>query len=84
MINGDIDLRPGDICRHGANAFPRYRVIHVSEGKVWLRDIDSGADAIVDASACGKVSHEPAPDQHPAPPEEGDSLESPPPGPGIR
>ena len=51
-------LQPGDLCRHGENSHPRYRVIHVHEGRVWLRDVDSGVDAVVDDCLCRKIADE--------------------------
>jgi hypothetical protein len=83
MLDGK-DLKRGDICRHGTNAFPRYRVIHVDGDKVWLRDVDTGADAVVDVANCRLVTHEdlqPVAPQHE--PDEPDSLRNPPPGPGA-
>ena len=53
------ELHPGDVCRHGPNSHPRYRVIHVHEDRVWLRDVDTGADAVVDAGLCHRVEREP-------------------------
>jgi len=55
----DNALHPGDICRHGTNSHPRYRVIHVHEGRVWLRDVDNGTDAVVDAGLCHRIVEEP-------------------------
>ena len=52
------ELHPGDICRHGPNRHPRYRVIHLYEGRIWLRDIDSGVDAVVDAGLCHTIEHD--------------------------
>ena len=83
MVDAHQPIRPGDICRHGANAFPRYRVIHVQDGKAWLRDVDTGADAVVDITACRQVSHEAVADTSPHESREGDSLIHPPPGPGA-
>lgn len=43
---------PGDIVRTGPNSHPRYRVVAVSQDKVWLRNLSSGADAVVDCTRC--------------------------------
>ena len=59
MTDG-VELKEGDLCRHGRNSHPRYRVIHVHEDRVWLRDIDSGADAVVDVRVCHRIEQEPS------------------------
>lgn len=48
----DFGLQPGDLCHHGANALPLYRVIWVHEDKAWLRDVNSGADSVVELGRC--------------------------------
>jgi hypothetical protein len=45
-------LKPGDLCHHGANALPLYRVIWVDEGRAWLRDVNNGADSVVQLGTC--------------------------------
>ena len=47
-----LQLAPGDLCHHGPNALPLYRVIWVDGGKAWLRDVNTGADAVVDLGRC--------------------------------
>jgi hypothetical protein len=47
-----LDLKPGDLCHHGANALPLYRVIWIDGDKVWLRDVNNGNDAVVDLVRC--------------------------------
>lgn len=47
-----LALSPGDLCHHGANALPLYRVIWVDEGRAWLRDVNTGVDAVVDLERC--------------------------------
>ena len=84
MSGETCELNPGDVCTHGANAFPRYRVIHVHEGRVWLRDIDSGVDGVVDATQCRRAAvAAPAHDEPHHDPSES-ALVKPPFGPGIR
>lgn len=46
------ELKPGDLCHHGANALPLYRVIWVDEGRAWVRDVNSGQDSVVHLEAC--------------------------------
>jgi hypothetical protein len=43
---------PGDVVRTGPNCHPRYKVVAVAEDKVWLRNLTSGADAVVDCRRC--------------------------------
>ena len=45
-------LAPGDLCHHGPNALPLYRVIWVDGGKAWLRDVNTDADAVVELDRC--------------------------------
>jgi hypothetical protein len=47
-----LQLAPGDLCHHGPNALPMYRVIWTDSGKAWLRDVNTGADAVVDLERC--------------------------------
>lgn len=46
---------PGDIVRTGQNTHPQYRVVAVDVNKVWLRNLSSGADAVVDCLRCEVV-----------------------------
>jgi len=45
-------LQPGDLCHHGSNLLPTYRVIWVDGDKVWLRDANTGQDAVVSTGQC--------------------------------
>jgi hypothetical protein len=47
-----LQLAPGDLCHHGPNALPLYRVIWIDGGKAWLRDVNTDADAVVDLDRC--------------------------------
>lgn len=49
-------LEPGDLCHHGQNALPLYRVIWVDDGKAWLRDVNSGSDSVVQLGKCRACS----------------------------
>jgi hypothetical protein len=40
-------IRPGDVIRRGMNRCPDYRVIAVSNGRAWVRDVQYGTDAVV-------------------------------------
>lgn len=46
------ELQPGDLCHHGLNALPLYRVIWIDDGKAWLRDVNNGADSVVPLGRC--------------------------------
>lgn len=50
--DGSADLQPGELCHHGANALPLYRVIWVDDGKAWLRDVNTGSDSVVPLGRC--------------------------------
>lgn len=45
-------LQSGDLCHHGTNALPLYRVIWIDDGKAWLRDVNNGADSVVSLDRC--------------------------------
>ena len=45
-------LQPGDLCHHGSNALPLYRVVWIDEGKAWVRDVNNGQDSVVQLGAC--------------------------------
>lgn len=48
-------LRPGDLCVTGANSLPRFRVIAVHEDRVWVRDTETGTDAVVAQGHCKRA-----------------------------
>lgn len=49
-------LRPGDLCHHGDNSYPLYEVVHVRDGRAWLRDVSSGVEGLVSVHRCLPVS----------------------------
>lgn len=51
-------IHPGDLCSHGGNRLPLYRVIHVYGDKAWLRDVNSGVDGVVEVGTCVRVEDE--------------------------
>lgn len=55
MAEDHLELEPGDLCHHGSNLLPSYRVIWIDGDKVWLRDVNSGQDAVVDTAQCHKL-----------------------------
>jgi hypothetical protein len=42
----------GDIVVTGASVWPRYQVVAVADGRVWLRDVQTQMDAIVGEDRC--------------------------------
>jgi len=48
-------LQSGDIVRTGTNLHPHYRVIAVSDDRVWVRDIQYGTDHIVTVEQINKI-----------------------------
>ena len=68
MVDADDGgLKPGDLCHHGQNALPAYRVVWVDSGKVWLRDLSTGQDAVVEASQCRRMDEPPGEPPSPTP-----------------
>lgn len=51
-LQANHDLQPGDLCHHGSNALPLYRVIWIDDGRVWLRDVNNGMDSVVHLDRC--------------------------------
>jgi hypothetical protein len=49
---GGAILQPGDLCHHGANALPMYRVIWIDDGRVWLRDVNTDVDTVAPLGRC--------------------------------
>lgn len=52
----DEDIRPGDTVQTGQNRFPRFSVIAVDGDKVWVRDLQSGADDIAPLARVRKIA----------------------------
>lgn len=45
----------GDVVRTGEHAYPRYRVIAMSDDRAWVRDAQDGTDHIVPVARCRKI-----------------------------
>jgi hypothetical protein len=45
-------VRVGDIVKTGPNDYPRFKVIALDSGRVWLRNVLTGEDAIVSLEEC--------------------------------
>lgn len=54
------EIHAGDLVRTGPNLFPHYTVIAVNGEKVWLRNIQTGVDALTPLSRCRKINGAPA------------------------
>lgn len=52
----ESDIRPGDLVRTGPNLFPHFTVVAVDGDKVWLRNIQSGMDALAALGRCQKIN----------------------------
>jgi hypothetical protein len=50
------EIAVGDLVRTGPNLFPHYQVIAVSGDKVWVRNTESGADALAFLDRCRKIN----------------------------
>lgn len=60
-MENDADgvLEPGELCHHGSNLLPTYRVVWVDGDKVWLRDANTGEDAVVATGQCHRLKELP-------------------------
>jgi hypothetical protein len=45
----------GDVIRTGDNFHPHYRVIALTEDRVWIRDTQHGTDHIVPLDRCNRI-----------------------------
>lgn len=46
----------GDLVRTGPNLFPHFAVVAISGETVWLRNVQSGRDALMPLARCRKVA----------------------------
>jgi hypothetical protein len=60
MVDPPAPLQRGDLCRHGCSTYPVYAVISTHGGRAWVRDISSGAEAIVSMEHCNLLEPEEA------------------------
>lgn len=54
------DIQIGDMVRTGPNHFPHFTVMAVVGDKVWVRNLDNGADGITGIARCRKINGAPA------------------------
>lgn len=50
------EIRPGDVVRTGTNFHPHYEVLAVHGDKAWVKDLQTGADALALLSRCRKIA----------------------------
>ncbi len=50
------EIAVGDVVRMGANLTPHYIVVALAHGKAWVRNVQSGQDALAALSRCRKVA----------------------------
>ncbi len=60
-MTDEAPLSPGDLCHHGANELPAYRVIWVDGDKAWVRDVNTGQDSVVQVGRCVRMGEAAAP-----------------------
>ena len=53
---GADEIGVGDVVRMGANLTPHYAVVAISDGKAWVRNTQSGQDALAPLTRCRKVA----------------------------
>ena len=52
------DVQVGDLVRTGANLYPHYAVIAVYDDMCWVRDVQTGMDALTPARICHRIGAE--------------------------
>ncbi|MBC7768194.1 MAG: hypothetical protein H7124_05355 [Phycisphaerales bacterium] len=50
------ELQAGDLVQTGPNLFPRFEVVAISGETVWVRNVNSGQDALLPTKRCRKVT----------------------------
>lgn len=53
------EIRVGDLVRSGPNLYPHFEVIAVHGEKVWVRNVQDGADHLALLSRCRKINGQP-------------------------
>lgn len=53
---GDDVVGVGDLVRTSDNHFPHYRVIAIHQDKVWVRNVETGADGLTTLTRCRKIN----------------------------
>lgn len=52
----DEDVQAGDLVRTGPNLYPHYRVVAVSGGMAWVRDVQTGLDGLTNLERCRRIN----------------------------
>lgn len=55
QIDGPDVFQVGDLVRTGPNLFPHFLVIAISGETVWVRNVQSGLDALLPMRRCRKL-----------------------------
>jgi hypothetical protein len=55
LSDGDV-IQMGDLVRTGPNLFPHFEVMAVVGDKAWVRDVQTGAEAITLTSRCARIN----------------------------
>jgi hypothetical protein len=53
------DIQVDDLVRTGPNMRPHFVVVAVSGDKAWLRNVDTGADALAALDRCRRINPSP-------------------------
>lgn len=49
-------IQSGDLVRTGPNLFPHFTVVAVDGDKAWLRNVQTGMDALAPLGRCRKIN----------------------------
>lgn len=49
------EIHPGDLVRTGVNLFPHFEVLAVHGEKAWVRNIETGTEALALLGRCRKI-----------------------------
>lgn len=49
-------IAPGDLVRTGPNLFPHFTVVAIDGDKAWLRNVQTGMDALAALNRCRKIN----------------------------
>ena len=60
-FDGDEEIHVGDLVRTGSNLYPQFTVIAVNGDKVWVRNVQTGADSLALLSRCRRLEPQLAP-----------------------
>jgi hypothetical protein len=54
--DGDELIQAGDLVRTGPNLFPHFTVVAVDGDKAWLRNVQTGMDALAALNRCRRIN----------------------------